>query len=317
MHRFLFLHSLVSALAMVLAIPALAQGTSGISLYQAKVQSAKEDFTPDASGSQVFFSERDALKISQAAIGNQLGDYSFIDRSGRTVRLSDYLGKPLVISMIYTHCPIVCATTTRSLTALKNSQEVLGVDSFHVITVGFDTDNDTPETMGDFAKRMDVNLQNWDFVSADPDTISKLSKDLGFTFVRDEDGGFNHITQTTFIDKKGRVYIQIYGDEFENMTLLQPLRDILFDVNLNTALPEIDSLLGKVKFFCTKYDAQTGKYVFDYNYFYAIGWGTFCSLLILWWIVAEYRKSPKRSRPRSAGNNEAEPAGADPKHDLV
>jgi len=266
-------------------------------MYQSTVQAAKLEVQPDSSSRQIF-NERDALKTSQAAIGNKLGDYVFTDRSGRTVRLSDYLGKPLVISMIYTHCPIVCATTTRSLSALKNSQEVFGVDSFGVLTVGFDPENDTPETMGDFAKRMDVNLPNWEFVSADPETIKNLSKDLGFTFVRSEDGGFNHITQTTFIDKKGKVYIQIYGDEFENMTLLQPLRDIIYDVNLNTALPEIDSLLGKVKYFCTTYDAKTGKYVLDYNYFYAIGMGVFFSILITWWIISEYRKSPKRVRPK-------------------
>ncbi|MDP1997611.1 MAG: SCO family protein, partial [Gallionella sp.] len=82
------------------------------------------------------FDEREALRVSQAAIGKQLGNYTFLDRGGRTVRLADYRGKPLVISMIYTHCPIICATTTRSLSALKLSQEALGEDSFGVLTVG-------------------------------------------------------------------------------------------------------------------------------------------------------------------------------------
>ena len=214
------------------------------------------------------------------------------------MRLSDYLGKPLVISMIYTHCPIICATTTRSLSTLKNSQDALGADSFGVLTVGFDTENDTPETMGDFAKRMDVNLPNWEFVSSDVETIKKLSKDLGFTYFPSADGGFNHITQTTFVDKKGRIYLHVYGDEFDNKSLLQPLRDMIYEVNVNTAKPEIDNLLSKVKFFCTVYDAKSGKYILDYGYFYAIGWGIFFTLLMTWGLVAEYRRSPKRHRAR-------------------
>lgn len=265
----------------------------GASLYKSSVMTAKSQVQP-VDVTQLF-NEKEALRASQEAIGNQVGDYTFLDRSGRTVRLSDYRGKPLVISMIYTHCPIVCATTTRSLTAIKLSQDALGADSFGVLTVGFDTENDTPETMGDFAKRMDVNLPNWDFVAADPETIEKLSKDLGFTFRPSPYGGFDHITQTTFIDGKGRVYLHIYGEEFENKTLLTPLKDLIY--NIKTARPGIEGLSGKVKLFCTVYDAKSGKYVLDYSYFYAMGMGILITLLISWWLVLAFRRAPKRAGP--------------------
>lgn len=288
------------SLALLLSVAppcvALEGNPNGANLFNATVSNAKSQVQPVERVTQVF-DEKEALKISQGAIGNRIGDYTFRDRSGRTVRLSDYLGKPLVVSLIYTHCPIICATTTRSLSAIKQSQEALGADSFGVLTVGFDTENDTPEVMGDFAKRMDVNLPNWEFVSSDADTIKKLSKDLGFTYFPSEDGGFVHITQTTFVDKKGKVYLHVYGDEFDNKTLLQPLRDMIYEVNAHTAKPEIDDLLSKVKFFCTVYDAKSGKYVLDYGYFYAIGWGVFFTLLISYGIVTEYRRSPKRRRP--------------------
>src|SRR4030066_2503322 len=83
---------------------------------------------PEESVPQIF-DEREVLRISQAAVGNQLGDYAFLDRSGRPVRLSDYRGKPLVISMIYTHCPFICAPTTRNLSALTLSRDAVGADS--------------------------------------------------------------------------------------------------------------------------------------------------------------------------------------------
>jgi len=278
-----------------MALPSLAQGRdiSGINLYKAaSVSTSRSQAQPEGAAAPNF-DEKEALRISQAAIGNQLGDYTFLDRSGRTVRLSDYRGKPLVISMIYTHCPIICATTTRSLSAIRLSQDALGADSFGVLTVGFDTENDTPEAMGDFAKRMDVNLPNWEFVSSDPNTIDKLSKDLGFTYIPSADGGFNHITQTTFIDGQGKVYLQVYGDEIENKMLVQPLRDMIYKVK--TAEPGFSGLSNKVRFFCTIYDAKTGKYNVDYSYFYGLGLGVLVSLLITGWIVFEWRRSPKRS----------------------
>jgi protein SCO1/2 len=287
---------LVLVVALSVAPLSAAQDINSRSASQNKTNEppAKLQVQPTEPAAQIF-NAQEALKASQGAIGNRLGNYTFLDRSGRTVRLSDYLGKPLVISMIYTHCPIICATTTRSLSALKLSQDALGKDSFGVLTIGFDTENDTPETMGDFAKRMDINLPNWEFVSADPETIKNLSKDLGFIFFPSEDGGFNHITQTTFIDGQGKVYLHVYGDEIDNKTLLQPLKDMIY--NVKVAEPGLAGLSNKVRLFCTVYDTKSGKYAIDYSYFYGIGFGVLVSLLITIIIFIEYRRSPKRRYP--------------------
>lgn len=294
MHRYLLPLSL--AVLLSAAQPSLAQGrdVSGAELYKAAVATAKLQVQP-VKASYQSLDEKEALKISQSAIGNQLGEYTFLSRSRSKVRLSDYRGKPLVISMIYTNCPFVCVTTTRNLKALKLSRDALGADSFGVLTIGFDTENDTPDAMDNFAKRMDVELTGWEFVSADSDTIKKLSKDLGFVYFPSAEGGFDHITQTTFVDGQGKVYQQIYGEEFDNKTLLEPLKNMIY--NIKTAETGFAGLSNKVRLFCTIYDAKTGSYKIDYSYFYGIGLGILVSLFITWWIVSEYRRSPKRSYP--------------------
>jgi len=58
------------------------------------------------------FDEKAALATSQAAIGRMLEDVTLRDRSGKTVQLANYRGKPLVISVIYTSCYHICPTTT-------------------------------------------------------------------------------------------------------------------------------------------------------------------------------------------------------------
>jgi len=294
MHHHLLL--LILVVLVSAAPPSLAQesDTGGVKLYKNAVTTAKVQAQPIKASYQAL-DEKEALKVSQRAIGKQLGNYIFLSRGGHTVRLSDYRGKPLVIDMIYTHCPFVCATKTRNLDALKLSRDALGPDSFGVLTIGFDTENDTPEAMDDFGKRIDAKMANWEFVSADADTIKRLSKDLGFVFSPSPSGGFDHITQTTFIDGQGRVYQQIYGDEFDNKTLLEPLKNMIYDIK--TAESGFAGLSNRVRLFCTVYDAKTGKYNVDYSYFYGIGLGILVSLLITWWIVSEYRRSPKRSYP--------------------
>lgn len=290
-------YSLPLSLAALLsaAIPSLAQDAGAVTGHQNAVSAARQDVQTEKLDARVF-DDKAALKISQGAIGRQLGDYTFLSHGGRKVRLSDYRGKPLVIDMIYTHCPLVCAIKTRNLEALKLSRDALGADSFSVLTIGFDTENDTPEAMDDFGKRMDVKMPNWEFLSADADTIKKLSRDLGFVFFPSPAGGFDHVTQTTFIDGQGRVYQQIYGEEFDNKTLLEPLRNMIY--NIKTAEPGFAGLANRVRLFCTVYDARTGKYNVDYSYFVGIGMGILVSLFITWWIAVEYRRSPKRDKPR-------------------
>lgn len=295
MHRYIL--PLGLAVSLFVVHPSLAQDRnfSGVALYKTDVSTAKKQVKPVKAPEQ-FLDEKEALKISQHAIGNQLGDYTFLNRSGRKVRLLDYRGKPLVIDMIYTHCPFICVTKTRNLDALKLSREALGADSFSVLTIGFDTENDTPEAMDDFGKRMDAKMPNWEFVSADADTIKKLSKDLGFVFFPSARGGFDHITQTTFVDGQGKVYQQIYGEEFDNKTLIEPLKNMIY--NIKTSEPGLAGLSNRVKLFCTVYDARTGKYRIDYSYFYGIGLGILISIFITWWIASEYRRSPKRNNRR-------------------
>ena len=64
------------------------------------------------SDSVVTLDQKAALSASQAMIGTTPGDFAFLDREGRPVRLSQYRGKPLLVSFIYTGCFQVCPLTT-------------------------------------------------------------------------------------------------------------------------------------------------------------------------------------------------------------
>ena len=115
-----------------------------------------------------------ALQISQAAIGNSLGDYSFKATDEREVRLDDYHGTPVLISMIFTSCHHICPTTTKHLLkAAEAAQAVLGDNSFEIVSIGFDTANDTPEAMRSFARQQSIDADNWQFLSATPETIAR------------------------------------------------------------------------------------------------------------------------------------------------
>ena len=49
------------------------------------------------------FDEKAAIEYSQAAIGRNIGNLQFFNRKNQPVSLGQFLGKPLIINMIYMH----------------------------------------------------------------------------------------------------------------------------------------------------------------------------------------------------------------------
>jgi protein SCO1/2 len=241
------------------------------------------------------YSDDKALKISQAAIGRELENLEFTDSFGRHVRLSDYRGQPLLVSLIFTSCHHVCPALTRHLdTAVDAAREALGRDSFRVVSIGFDTVNDTPERMQDFARKQGINDPAWTFLSASPETMAKLVENVGFIYFPTP-RGFDHITQITIVNREGVIYEQVYGGTFELPWLVEPLKDLVFN-RPQSEHSFFSGMVDKVKLFCTVYDPNTGRYHFDYSLFVQIAIGAMGVLGVMAYLLVEIRRARRKKK---------------------
>jgi len=228
-----------------------------------------------------------ALALSQAAIGREVTNVSFTTADGRSLRLHDFLGKPLVVSMVFTSCYQICPMTTRFLSEMVDkARDALGEDSFAVALVGFDVQVDTPAAMQYFANKQGISTKGWNLLSISQNDVQRLSADIGFQYIPSANG-FDHLIQTTIIDARGRVYRQVYGQVFDTPLLVDPLIELV----LGRGAPEqplLASLVGKIKLFCTTYDPARDGYYFDYSLFIGMFIGGF---IIIFTIVAVVRGS--------------------------
>jgi len=241
------------------------------------------------------YSDDEALKISRAAIGRELTKLEFTDSSGKPVKLADYGGKPLLVSLIFTSCHHVCPALTRHLkTAVDAAREALGNDSFRVVTIGFDTVNDTPERMKDFALKQGINDPDWAFLSSSAETMAKLVENVGFIYFSTP-RGFDHITQVTIVDQHGVIHEQVYGGTFELPWLVEPLKDLVFN-RPQSVNNFFSGMVDKVKLFCTVYDPNTGRYHFDYSLFVQIAIGSMVVLGIMLYLLIEIRRARRKKK---------------------
>ena len=66
-------------------------------------------------------------------------DLPFVDEDGRAVKLGDYFGKkPVVLSLIYFACPMLCTTAENGLLDAVKQLKFDAGKEFEILTVSFD-----------------------------------------------------------------------------------------------------------------------------------------------------------------------------------
>jgi protein SCO1/2 len=238
-----------------------------------------------------------ALRGSQAVVGRAIGDYTLQDREGRAVRLSSYRGKPLLVSFIYTGCFQICPTTTQALQkAVTVARNALGDGRFNVISIGFNQPTDSPQALKSFAAQYGINSPNWEFLSPPAAIVPDLARDFGFGYVATA-AGFDHLLQVSVVDAEGRIYRQIYGDDYSADYLTEPLRQLITGTPVADAV-SLSAILEQVRILCSVYDPRTGKYRVSYGLVLEIAGGATFLLWIIWFFLNEWwtrRRSARRA----------------------
>ncbi|MFT5482923.1 MAG: protein SCO1/2 [Halieaceae bacterium] len=235
------------------------------------------------------FNREQALVNSQEVVGRTLSGLNFQDSLGNEVSLEQFAGRPVIISLIYTSCHHICPTTTQNLKiAVAKAREVFGSDAFSVLTVGFDTANDTPVRMAEFRKRTGVSDTNWHFLSGSEGEVRKLVEQIGFVYFASP-RGFDHLLQSTIVTAQGQIYRQLYGMIFPTPEVLEPLKQLIFG---NPSTESVfDYLNGRIRLFCTVYDPATDNYYIDYSVFIGTFVGMMVSIVFGIVLAKEWRRS--------------------------
>ncbi len=262
---------------------------------------APSDSADAAGSSGPKLDEAQALRAGQAAIGRAIGEHTLLDRQGKPVRLSDFRGKPLLVSFIYTGCFEVCpASTRRLLDAVKGLDRLFGPQRYQVVSIGFNQPFDSPTAMRAFAAQHRIDRPNWEFLSPPANTVAALTRDFGFSYAATP-AGFDHVVGVTVVDAEGRIYTQVYGDRVSADKLGEPLRALLGQAPA-TGRGAIADAFERVRILCTVYDPETGEYRFKWALVFELIGGIGFFLTVGVYLVREWWR---RRRDRAVT-----PAGA-------
>ena len=154
-------------------------------------------------------------------------EFQLTDQSGKTVRLSDYRGKVVLVNFMFTKCPDYCPTLTAVLANVQDSliREGLG-DQVQFLSITVDPENDTPELLRRFAGAMHVDMEAWDFLTGPQSAIEDVTGAYGVFFARSASGSVDHNLLTSVIDRSGGMRVQYVGERFDPDELLSDIRKL-------------------------------------------------------------------------------------------
>lgn len=209
---------------------------------------------------------RNAFEDSAKAEGAKLDDYTLVDQDGVRFSLSDYFkdGKPLVVSFIYTRCPEVCPTISAELKKAVDGARSRFGKRFNVLTIGIDPENDTQAKLKEYGLRLTNDLGSFRLASSDGATVKRLTKQFGFFYLKNNEGGFDHIDMVSVVRPDGSIYKQVYSLRTQSSGVGDRLEELITGKPYVGGAP---TLVEKIRFFCYRYDPATGRYVVNYAMF--------------------------------------------------
>ena len=175
--------------------------------------------------------EAEGPRVGMLTVGEMAPDAVLLDQDGRTRRFSEWRGKTVAVTFVYTRCPFpdFCPLMDRNFAAAQHAlmSNAALAGRVHLISVSFDPGYDTPRVLHEHARRVGSDSKLWTWLTGEPDVVEKFALAFGVSTMPDEKQPQDivHNLRTAVIDRSGKIASILTGNDWTAETLLANLRD--------------------------------------------------------------------------------------------
>jgi protein SCO1/2 len=151
---------------------------------------------------------RVAERPARLAAGESVPDFAMTGQDGKRMRLAELRGKVVVLTFIYTRCPLpdFCPLMDRKFSELAQRLSAFPkrASAVRLISLSFDPEHDTPEVLRAHARIRGAAPPLWSYAVAAHDELAKVAAPLGLLY-GPTGGEIAHNLCTVIIDAEGRL----------------------------------------------------------------------------------------------------------------
>lgn len=140
--------------------------------------------------------------------GDVMPPFQLIDQDGKRIDMERFRGHPLVLTFIFTRCPIpnFCPLMSKNFAelqkAIKNGSGTLA--QTRLLSISFDPEFDSPQVLKAYAEHAQADPNIWTFATGEKIKIDSLTHAFS-VYVQAESGTISHGLATALIDKDGKI----------------------------------------------------------------------------------------------------------------
>lgn len=154
--------------------------------------------------------------------GDVVPNFALVNQDGKTIHLNDYRGKVLLVTFIYTRCPLpdYCPRLNEDFrqiqTLLREKPDALQHAAF--LSISFDPEHDTPAVLKHYASlykqtQPAASPANWQFAVPAAKDLPDLAYFFGLVY-QPKDAQIIHSLSTTLIAPDGKIEHFYEGNEW-------------------------------------------------------------------------------------------------------
>ena len=180
-----------------------------------------EDIVINQSRSTADLSSTSPVHLPQK--GEAVPDFSFVNQEGRPIHLAQFHGQPLLVTFIYSRCPVpdYCPRMSNNFAEVARTLHETSPAAFarlQMLSITIDPEFDSARVLRAYGKgyaaAADSGLKHWSFATGSPDQIRKAADFFGLSYDR-QSGEVIHNLQTALIDADGKLFELYSGNKWK------------------------------------------------------------------------------------------------------
>ena len=166
-------------------------------------------------------------EVEPLSVGDLMPNYTFTNELGSLVNLSDFKGQVLAFTFFFTRCPFpnFCPRLSSHFSeAAKRLNSITnGPGNWHLLSISFDPENDTPAKLKAYATVYHYDPSQWNFLTGAVIDIDAITEQFGMEYVY-RGGTYDHKLRTVVVvGRDGKIKQIFIGNEWTSDQLVEEM----------------------------------------------------------------------------------------------
>ena len=171
----------------------------------------------------------------EAQSGDTVPDFALVNQNNKPIRTSQYRGKTLLLTFIYTRCPIPEYCTLMSNNFAEIDRELQKTPELYektrLLSISIDPEYDTPAVLRSYGashtgRYEEEKFTHWEFATGTKDQVKDVAKFFGLQYYPEKDQ-IVHGLRTVIVGPDSKVVKVYRGNEWKPSEVISDIKTLL------------------------------------------------------------------------------------------